>query len=245
MPDSLIKENQHKDKYWALVPAAGMGKRMGSKTPKQYLKLHDKEVLAWTLQTLSQLDYLEKIVLVLNADDNYFSDHLAQDFPEVSVVGGGEERQDSVANGLNYIKTLAKDDDWVFIHDAARPCLTRSDIDKLRNALLNNETGGILASCIKDTLKQADVELNVSSTLNRDEHWLAATPQMFRLGIMLDAYSKAAESKQRVTDEASAVEALGVPVKIVEGRSDNIKITSNEDLVYAEFLLKKLGMINV
>ncbi|MDG2091294.1 MAG: 2-C-methyl-D-erythritol 4-phosphate cytidylyltransferase [Gammaproteobacteria bacterium] len=244
MPDSPTQPIPTKDNYWALVPAAGIGKRLGAKTPKQYLKLHGTEVLAWTLQTLSQLDFLEKIVLVLHPDDDYFSINLAKDFPNVLVVSGGQERQDSVAYGLEFLQTLAKDEDWVFVHDAARPCLTKDDMNKLRSVLENNETGGILASRVKDTLKHSDEALNITSTLDRDEYWLAATPQLFRFRVLLDAFDKLKESGQRATDEAAAVEALGLPVRIVEGRSDNIKITSQEDLALAEFILKQLGKVN-
>ena len=253
MPDSPIQPMPTKNKYWALVPAAGIGKRLGAKTPKQYLKLHGKELLVWTLQTLSELEYLERIVLVLHPDDDYFYTNLSKDFPNILVVSGGQERQHSVAYGLDLLKTLAQGDDWIFVHDAVRPCVTKDDINKLKNALENDEVGGILASRVKDTLKHSDVSisaegslasegsLKVSSTLNRDEYWLAATPQLFRFKVLLDAFSQMQESGQNATDEAVAVEALGLPVKIIEGRSDNIKITSQEDLALAEFLLKQLG----
>lgn len=241
MPDSFTQANPNKSKYWALVPAAGIGKRLGSKTPKQYLKLHGKEVLAWTLETLSQLDYLEKIILVLHPDDDYFSANLAKDFAEVLIVDGGVERQQSVAYGLECLKTLANDNDWVLVHDAARPCLTKEDVNKLRSTLEGDEVGGILASRVKDTLKHSDGAMNIVATLNRDEHWLAATPQLFRFKVLLEALTEIQLSGDIATDEAAAVEALGLPIKLVEGRSDNLKITAAEDIALAEFLLTQLG----
>lgn len=238
------KLDQTNNKYWALIPAAGIGKRLGSITPKQYLKLHDQEVLAWTLQALVAADFIEKIVLVLHPDDSYFASHLAQKFPEVLVVSGGEERQDSVANGLDFLKDLAEGDDWVLVHDAARPCLMAEDLDKLVSGLKENEVGGILASPVKDTLKRSDQSYKVVDTLNRNEYWLAATPQMFRFGLLHDALTRAKQNGLIATDEAAAIEAMGLPVTIVKGRSDNLKITSQEDLALAEFLLEKLGKIH-
>ncbi len=238
------KPDQANSKYWALVPAAGMGRRLGSTRPKQYLKLHGQEVLAWTLQTLATADFIEKIVLVLHPDDSYFASYLAQKFPQVLVVLGGDERQDSVANGLSFLKDLAVDDDWVLVHDAARPCLMTEDLNKLVSHLKENKVGGILASQVKDTLKRSDDSYKVIDTLKRNEHWLAATPQMFRFGLLHDALSQARQKGLVATDEAAAIEAMGLPVNIVEGRSDNLKITSQEDLALAEFLLQKLGKLN-
>lgn len=244
MPDLSTQPEQINNKYWALVPAAGLGRRLGSKTPKQYLKLHGQEVLAWTLQTLNAVDYFEKIVLVLHPEDDYFAGHLVQKFPDVLVVLGGGERQDSVANGLEFLKDLAEDNDWVLVHDAARPCLLPEDINKLVSCLKENQVGGILATQVKDTLKRANESFKVIDTLKRHEYWLAATPQMFRFSLLREALNSAKEAGFIATDEAAAIEAMGLPVTIVEGRSDNLKITSQEDLALAEFLLQKLGKVH-
>ena len=217
---------------------------MATAIPKQYIKLHGKEVLAWTLEVLTSLDFLEKIVLVLHPDDNYFSEKMSADFPDVLQVEGGEERQHSVSNGLNFLKTLASDDDWILVHDAARPCVKAEDIHKLINELEDNPVGGILASRVRDTLKQADNSLMVKSTLDRNDYWLAATPQLFRFKLLLDALNSVKASNQIATDEAAAIEALGLPVKLVEGHRDNIKITSSEDLALAEFLLEQAGKVD-
>lgn len=244
MSETSIQSQQQNAKYWALVPAAGIGKRLGAKTAKQYVKLHGQEVLAWTLQTLMALDILEKIVLVLHPEDTYFATYLSQRFPDVLIVNGGDERQDSVANGLAFLKEFADDNDWVLVHDAARPCLLADDVNKLVSRLKQDEVGGILATQVRDTLKRADESLKVVETLQRSAHWLAATPQLFRFKILFDAVTEAKQAGFSATDEAAAVEAIGLPVQIVEGRKDNLKITSQEDLALAEFLLKQLGKIH-
>ena len=232
----VINQNQ---KYWGLIPAAGIGKRFGSVTPKQYLKVHDREVLAWTLQALTRLEFLEKIVLVLHPDDKYFSEHLTSQFPDLIIADGGEERLHSVQNGLQAIAGLADRNDWVLVHDAVRPCVTARDIHKLVTGLQNEAVGGVLASAVKDTLKRSDSDMNIAATLDRTQHWLAATPQMFRCGILQKALTAAQQSGYIATDEAAAVEALGLRVRLIEGRSDNIKITTAEDLQLAGFLLQQ------
>tara|TARA_R110000824_G_scaffold288508_3_gene476824 strand:- start:163059 stop:163772 length:714 start_codon:yes stop_codon:yes gene_type:complete len=235
-----VHQNQ---KCWALVPAAGIGKRFGSDTPKQYLKLHNREILAWTLQTLRDLPYLEKIILVLHPDDDYFAASLAVQFPDLIIVEGGDERLNSVANGLQALHMLAADNDWVMVHDAVRPCVMPEDINKLVVSMQHDDVGGVLASPVKDTLKRSDAAMQVVDTPDRSQYWLAATPQLFRFGVLRNAMSAALQKGFLATDEAAAVEALGLAVKLVEGRSDNIKITSPEDLKLAEFLLMQLGKV--
>lgn len=224
---------------WGLIPAAGIGKRMGSAIPKQYLKLHDREVLAWTLEAIQRSGELSAVVLVLNPDDQYFAGHLAREFPEVICVSGGNERLNSVARGLDKIAELGKDEDWVLVHDAVRPCVRKEDISKLIAELAGHETGGILASPVRDTLKHSDANGQVRETLPRELYWLAATPQMFRLHKLRAAIRALEEKNAIATDEAAAIEQMGWPVQLVAGRSDNIKITAPEDLPLAEFLLRE------
>lgn len=243
MSDLSIPVAHQHQKCWALVPAAGIGKRVGSARPKQYLKLHNREVLAWTLQTLTDLAYLEKIILVLHPEDTYFATSLASQFPDVIIVEGGDERLHSVANGLETLAQLATDNDWVMVHDAVRPCVLASDINKLFDSLQDDEVGGVLASPVKDTLKRSDSAMQVTATMDRSQYWLAATPQLFRFSVLHKALSTALQNGFMATDEAAAVEALGLAVKLIEGRSDNIKITSPEDLKLAEFLLMQLGKV--
>ncbi len=239
MTELTSASNLKPSKYWAIVPAAGVGKRMGAALPKQYLKLNGKEILVWTLSLLSELDFLEKIVLVVNPEDDYFSENLASDFPNVLLVDGGAERLNSVAKGLDALSKLASDKDWVLVHDAVRPCVRKMDINNLLEKLSSNQVGGILASPVKDTLKRSDSAMHVTETLDRTQHWLAATPQMFRYGLLQKAIDAAIVSSYQATDEAAAIEALGLPVQLVEGHSDNIKVTSKEDLALLEFILQQ------
>ncbi len=238
----MVKHDQQADSqasYWAVVPAAGIGKRMNSAVPKQYLKLNGREVLAWTLQSLQALDRLQGIVLVLHPHDEYYKQNLAAHFPQVRAVRGGDERIHSVLAGLEALDEQVDGRDWVLVHDAVRPCLRISDLQKLLKGLVDSETGGILASPVKDTLKKANTQGQITQTLNRDEYWLAATPQMFRYQLLRTALQQALEAGVLVTDEAAAMERLGYPVSVVSGRADNIKITSAEDLSLAEFILAK------
>lgn len=244
----MVKHDQHVDSqqsYWAVVPAAGIGRRMNSAVPKQYLKLNGREVLAWTLQQLQALDSLKGIVVVLHPQDEYYQKNLADSFPQIRVVRGGDERIHSVLAGLEALNGQIDDRDWVLVHDAVRPCLRLADLQNLLMELINNETGGILATPVKDTLKKADSQGQITQTMNRNEYWLAATPQMFRYQLLRTALQQALEAGVLVTDEAAAMERLGYPVSVISGRADNIKITSEEDLSLAEFILAKQALAGI
>lgn len=230
-----------KQAFWAVVPAAGIGRRMNSAIPKQYLRLNGLEVLAWTLQRLQSLSCLQGIILVLHPQDEYYKTYLAERFPAVRCVPGGNERVHSVLAGLQALSEHLADNDWVLVHDAVRPCVALSDLSKLTRELADDAVGGILASPVKDTLKMTDQEGFIKQTLNRENCWLAATPQMFRFQLLQQALMQALEDGAIVTDEASALERLNYPVRVLSGRSDNIKITSEEDLSLAEFILTRQG----
>ncbi len=223
-------------KYWVVVPAAGVGARIGAEVPKQYLKLHNKTILEHTLNTLLSYPLFEKILVVLSPDDVHWQT-LNFFHPKLITVIGGAERYHSVLNGLQALEKLADENDWVLVHDAARPCLQHSDIDKLINQLSNHPVGGILAAPLQDTIKQADAQKHIQATLDRKTIWQAFTPQMFRYGLLKNALQTAIQNNQSVTDEASAVELLGEKPVLVEGLRSNIKITTAEDLKLAEFYL--------
>jgi 2-C-methyl-D-erythritol 4-phosphate cytidylyltransferase len=220
-------------KFWAVVPAAGVGKRMNANCPKQYLLLAGKTVLEQTLLRLLQADVFSAISVAISADDPYWPEISISGHEKIIMAPGGKERADSVLSGLKSIRTMAADDDWVLVHDAARPCLTASDIHHLIDSLCDDEIGGILAVSSHDTLKNVQGK-NILGTLDRSHIWRALTPQMFRYGLLKKAL-EAAEGNPAVTDEASALEMLGLQPKIVEGRADNIKITRPEDLALAQF----------
>ncbi|MDT8399793.1 MAG: 2-C-methyl-D-erythritol 4-phosphate cytidylyltransferase [Pseudomonadales bacterium] len=225
------------DKYWIIVPAAGLGRRMGAEIAKQYLRIGTKTILELTLDRLSQLDKIEKIILVLHPDDSSWKFLNHDQYKNVVTVVGDDERWKSVLNGLLYLQTLANDRDWVLVHDAVRPCVTVSDMKKLMATLSLDPVGGLLAAPVRETIKQSDANDIVIDTPDRNRLWLAGTPQMFRYGILMQAVTRVLENGSSVTDEASAVEAMGREVHLVKGRNDNIKVTHPEDLLLIEAVL--------
>ncbi len=225
----MTKQNP---KNWAIVPAAGVGSRMQHEKPKQYLMLQDKPVLHHVLQKLSDTKLFDRIVLVLAANDEH-GERIAKQFPNVQLALGGELRFDSVYSGMQLLSKYAQNDDFVFVHDAARPCVTCEDIIKLHRAIANDPVGGILAYPVRDTLKLVN-QHKIERTVDRTQLWHALTPQAFRFGKLLQALQINMQTKRSITDEASCMEQVGLQPKIIQGRSDNIKITYPEDLKIAE-----------
>lgn len=228
-------------RHWVIVPAAGVGKRMGSTLPKQYLPLAGRPVIAHTLDTLLHHPRIDGVVVAIGAEDEEWPEVVAElttDTP-LRVVTGGAERCHSVLNGLETLWEWAAPDDWALVHDAARPCLTAADLDRLLIELAADPVGGLLAVPVRDTLKQADPVGRVATTVDRSQLWHALTPQMFRLGLLYDAVNAALARGLLVTDEAAAMEAAGFAPRLIEGRADNLKITRPEDLALAEFYLKR------
>ncbi len=224
-------------KIWGVVPAAGVGKRMQSDRPKQYLELAGKTVIEHTLLRLLQAKVFTAIAVAISAEDPYWPELDISKNPAILTAPGGKERADSVLSALRTIRKQASDNDWVLVHDAARPCITSADIHLLIDLLQTDDVGGILALSSHDTLKNVQGN-RILDTLDRTKIWRALTPQMFRYG-MLKAALEEAEGNPAVTDEASALELKGLQPKIVEGRPDNIKITRPEDLALAQFYLEQ------
>ncbi|GDX86022.1 2-C-methyl-D-erythritol 4-phosphate cytidylyltransferase [Methylococcaceae bacterium] len=223
-------------KFWGIVPAAGVGKRMNANCPKQYLLLSETQtVIEQTLTRLIDAQIFQKIVVAISDDDPYWSNFPISKHEKIIRAKGGKERADSVLNSLLEIESYANANDWVLVHDAARPCITAEDIEKLITELHGDDIGGILALSSHDTLKEVD-ENQILSTLNRNRIWRALTPQMFRYDTLKSAL-ELTKGNVAITDEASALEIQGFSPKIVEGRSDNIKITRPEDLALAQFYL--------
>jgi len=223
-------------KFWAVVPAAGVGKRMQADRPKQYLPFAGKTVLEQTLERLLQADVFSAIAVAVSKEDPYWPELACSKHKQVITAAGGKERADSVLSALKSLRQQASDNDWVLVHDAARPCLTSTDIHFLIDSLIDDDVGGILALSSHDTLKQVDGS-NITKTIDRSRVWKALTPQMFRYGMLKSALEEA-EGNPAVTDEASALEMQGFQPKIVEGRPDNIKITRPEDLALAQFYME-------
>jgi 2-C-methyl-D-erythritol 4-phosphate cytidylyltransferase len=230
-----------REKRWAVVPAAGRGERFGAATPKQYAQLHGRAVLSWSLSALLDDPRIEAVVVSLAADDRAFAKLPEASDPRVRTCVGGPSREESVCCGLEALAEDAREEDWVLVHDAARPCLSRADLESLVAATKGDRVGGLLAVPLSDTLKRADHHGRIAATVPREGLWRAQTPQMFRYGLLKRALALCVERGRPVTDEASAVEALGLRPILVQGRANNIKITAFEDLSVAEGILQGKG----
>ncbi|MBB3142123.1 2-C-methyl-D-erythritol 4-phosphate cytidylyltransferase [Halomonas organivorans] len=229
------------ERLWLVVPAAGRGRRMRAAVPKQYLSLAGRTVLACTLARLHAAFPAARLCLCLDPDDAHF-DPAEVPFADWRRVPGGSERADSVANALAAIAGEAQEGDPILVHDVARPCVRVDDLRRLVATVAADPVGGLLAVPVADTMKRDDGAGRVSGTEPRDGLWHALTPQGFAFGLLRRALHDAAERGVSVTDEASAVEALGLSPCLVAGRRDNLKITHPEDLALAEAILAAQGM---
>lgn len=222
-------------RHYAIVPAAGSGARFGAEKPKQYLDLLGRPLIFHTLAALTAHPAIERVWVVLAPDDPWWPRYDWSELgPKLETVRcGGATRAASVGNGLA-AAAMAADDDWILVHDAARPCLSRAMLDALFDQLADDPVGGILAVPVADTLKRADDQQRVAATEPRDGLWQAQTPQMFRYGQLLAAL----KNHDAVTDEAGAIEALGLKPKLVRGDSTNLKVTFPADLALAAMILR-------
>ena len=228
--------------YWVIIPAAGTGQRMQADRPKQYLDILGKTILEHTLLAFNHPDVINGIVVSLAGDDPFWP-VIKTGLSDLNVplyeAKGGAERCQSVHNALQTLHKLASPEDWVLVHDAARPCVSWQDILRLVDILKDHEVGGLLASPVKDTIKRASDNGRVESTVDRHGLWRALTPQMFRYGVLQKALQQALDQDRQVTDDASAIEQLGLQPQLIEGSSDNIKITTPEDRQLAEYFLSR------
>jgi len=222
-----------------LIPAAGRGKRYGGAMLKQYLPVCGKPVLAHTIRIFQFHPLISSITVILAEDDQWFEPALGLLATNVQTVIGGETRAKSVRNGLRFIADNYSNTDWVLVHDAARPCLSASRLEKFLEQGLESVHGAILAVPVGDTLKQAGDSQEIIATVDRAGLWAAQTPQLFRVGVLADAIDTAHEAGCELTDEASAVEFVGVKPLLVMGSSANIKITHSSDLAIAEALFAR------
>lgn len=225
-------------KFFAVVPAAGVGRRMGGEMPKQYLSLCGRSIVEQTLNKLLCVSNLEKIIVAVSAADDHWTSLAVASHPRIVKVIGGRERSDSVLNGLVHLSTFANESDWVLVHDVARPCVAVNDIQRMMQHLSDHKVGGILAIPVNDTLKRVN-GVAIEATVDRLQLWQAQTPQMFRLGMLRDALSRAVCDGVTVTDEASAIERAGYYPVVVEGSNSNIKITRPEDLPLADYYFSR------
>lgn len=221
--------------YVALIPAAGAGARMGAVAPKQYLPLAGRPMLYHSIKCMA-VPPVETVFVVLAPDDTTFAQFYWGEFGArlEPLYCGGATRRDSVHNGLVAAMAAVDADDWVLVHDAARPCLPRADLARLIDTLKDDEVGGLLALPVADTVKRATPDARVTATEDRSQLWLAQTPQMFRAGLLAQALHTA---HGEVTDEASAVEQMGLKPRLVAGSRLNLKVTYPEDVLIAEGIL--------
>lgn len=231
-----------KRRYWGIVPAAGVGRRMGGVVPKQYLTINGNLVIEHSLGRLLEHPLITRVYVALSNEDQWWDGCSYAGHAAIVRVPGGEERSHSVLNALHRLSGEADPEDWVLVHDAARPCLRGSDIDRLIEVLGDDPVGGILAGRLSDTIKQEQQNCVIEKTLPREHLWRAFTPQMFRLGRLHEALSAALEAGTSVTDESSAIEMFGLQPRLIEGHADNIKITHPRDLQLAEFYLRQQAL---
>ena len=216
-------------RFHALIPAAGSGSRMGHVLPKQYLDLQGRPLLWHTLQVFERHPEISSVHVAIAPDDGIWTRHDWSAFHKLHVHRcGGATRAQTVLAGLRAMDTA--EDDWVLVHDAARPCLTQTALNRLMVVLRDDSVGGILAIPVADTLKRAGEGGRIAATVARAGLWGAQTPQMFRRGVLMQALAQAGPE---VTDEASAIEALGMAPLLVEGDPANLKVTHPADLPLA------------
>lgn len=223
----------------ALIPAAGRSVRFDGTMLKQYAHLLGLPVLTHSILALQDHPAVKSITVALAPDDGIFDELIRPEHPEVQTVTGGESRAETVMNGITYIIKRYPDCEWVLVHDAARPCLSSSDLARLMELGLQSESGAILAIPVNDTLKLADDDGFIRQTIDRNSLWAAQTPQLFRAAPLHANLQMALASGTPPTDEASAMERAGVHPLLVAGSSTNIKITGTEDLALAEFILQR------
>jgi 2-C-methyl-D-erythritol 4-phosphate cytidylyltransferase len=225
---------------WGAVPAAGIGARLMADRPKQYLEVRGRTILEHSLRPMLHHPAVRGIVVALAPGDRWWTTLPENVRSAVTVVDGGPERTHSVRNCLRRLLAMGNPRDWVLVHDAARPCLRRADLDLLLETAGIHAVGGILALPVRDTMKRADASGTIAATVDRTGLWHALTPQLFRLGALEEALSAAITAGTAVTDEAQAMELAGTPGMLVPGHADNIKVTMEDDLSLAELFLSRL-----
>jgi 2-C-methyl-D-erythritol 4-phosphate cytidylyltransferase len=237
-----MNHNSQVKTYWAIIPAAGAGKRMGADRPKQYLPLQNKTVIEYSLQRLLDHPAISGAVVAVDKKDPYWPQLAFAHNKPVLRIDGGSERCDSVLNALYGLAEHLKNTDlaniWVLVHDAARPCIRAEDLTRLMESASHSDQGGLLALPVRDTMKRQRDNNRVQTTVDRTGLWHALTPQMFKLTLLIDALQSAAAKGLHITDDASAMELAGYSPLLVEGYEDNIKITRPFDLKLANLYMQ-------
>ncbi len=229
-------------RIWCVVPAAGTGQRMGADRPKQYLELAGRMVIEHTLEKVGGHARIVGVTVALAPDDPWWEKVRIPKGIEVHRCDGGDKRFESVLNGLKSLKENGADDnDLVLVHDAARPCVRREDVNRLIDAAAAHPVGAVLGMPVRDTMKRTGPDAGVRETVSRGGLWHAFTPQIFRLGALKGALQRALDEGAEVTDESQAMERMGDRPLMVEGHADNLKITTPSDLELAQLFLSARG----
>ena len=232
--------NVNEPQVHALIPAAGQSVRFGGTMLKQYTHLIGRPVMAHSIAAVHRHPAVKQVTVALAPDDGIYDDLIRPAYPDVTTVTGGDSRAQTVMNGLRFIQEIDPACEWVLVHDAARPCLSVSSLEDLLTLGLASESGAILAVPVSDTLKLADENGFIVSTVDRTRFWSAQTPQLFRIDQLFTNLESSLALGFAPTDEAAAMESAGVHPLLVLGSTSNIKITGSEDLVLAEFILQNL-----
>jgi len=222
------------------MPAAGRGARFGSSMPKQYLEVAGQTLIEHSLRALLGHPGVDGVMVALSPDDPFWAGWREMEGKPIYTCRGGAERADSVLAALQALPATVSEDQWVLVHDAARPCLRGVDLSRLLAIGQADPIGAILAAPVRDTIKRADDQLRIGKTEPREALWRALTPQLFRRGGLTRALQAALSEGVVITDEAMAMERLGLRPRLVEGSEDNIKVTTPADLALAEFILKRM-----
>jgi len=228
-------------KVFAFVLAAGQGTRIGDPVPKQYIPLAGKPMMFHSIEAIAAVARVEHLLVVLSPLDRHWGEQDWSALPDKveAAFVGGSHRGESVLNALNHIEARAARDDWVLVHDAARPCIVTELVDQFLDEIGDDPVGGLLAMPLADTLKRAEETLRVEETVPRAGLWRAQTPQLFRYGLL----RKGLERRVTATDEAEAVESIGQAPRLAQGENSNIKVTFAEDLAIAEMILRHKGRV--
>ncbi len=229
-------------RYWGLIPAAGVGLRMGASLPKQFLKIKGKTLIEWTVLAFAKPERIDGLYIGVASVERYGEWIKSIHCKVLDVFQGGETRADTVLNGCRYIlESGGAETDWLLVHDANRPLLTVADVDRLIDAVDDDQAGGIVSLPVFDTLKSG-LDGHIEKTIDREQCYRAQTPQMFKLGLLHEALSRCLKDRVSITDESHAVELLGHHPRLVAGNAMNIKITTPSDLKLVETMIGNIGM---
>lgn len=228
------------DQHFLIIPASGIGTRMNAELPKQYLKLENGlSVLEQTLKTLLSIEQIKGCVVAIAENDTEFKKSLFSNHHKLLATAiGGKKRFHSVMSAFNTLRPFAKDNDWVLVHDAARPCVKASEVVDLITELKDHSVGGLLATQVVDTIKKSHYNI-VEKTIDRSLLWQAQTPQMYRFAVLSRALENVVQNNLMITDEASSIEYLGLESVLIKASKSNLKITTAEDLILANFYLEQ------